>query len=109
MDVLEPDSILPAQYFEARKPMPEQRLVVAVLHDAIRCVETYRFAKDAGGRRQFREDFQWFFAEDAEWPFSFANICDVLGFDRHEVRHRLQLLCGPSPGPSAAPAPSLGM
>ena len=88
--MLQPNIILPSQHFGARKPLaPEQRLMIAVVQDAINCIERYRFATDRRSRRLFAEVTQWFGATETGWPYSFESICGVLGLDADAVRHRL--------------------
>ena len=53
--MLQPNSILPSQYFGPRRRLPEHGLMIAILQDAIECVAKYRAAKDCRGRRLFRE------------------------------------------------------
>jgi hypothetical protein len=68
---------------------PEKRLMLAVLDDAIAVLAA--FAR-SGGRRRRRlaaEVETWIAADDAIWPFSFANICETLGLDADCVRARL--------------------
>ncbi len=85
--------VLPAQYFgERRKQAPEQRLMIAVLHDALDCLERYRFATNDRGRRLFHETAQWFLTREADWPYSFECICGVLDLDSDAVRQRLCIL-----------------
>jgi hypothetical protein len=88
--MLQTNIILPSQHFGARKLLvPEQRLMIAVVQDAINCIEKYRFATDRRGRRLFDEVTQWLGAKDTSWPYSFESICEVLGLDANAVRHRL--------------------
>ena len=90
--MLRPNIILPSQYFPSQlKQAPEQRLMIAVLQDAIDCVDKYRGATDSDGRRLFAEAAQWVLADESEWPYSFECICDVLGLDANAVRYRLRL------------------
>ena len=54
--VMQPDIVLPAQHFGSRRAQPpEQRLMIAVLHDALECIEKYRLATGTHGRRLFQE------------------------------------------------------
>jgi len=69
---------------------PEQRLMIAVLQDAIDCVGKYRLTKDHRGRRLFDEAIQWLLAEETDWPYSFECICGVLGLDSNAVRYSLR-------------------
>lgn len=86
----QPDVILPAQFFEApRKQRPEQRLMIAVLYDALHCVIKYRCASDREGRRIFREAAGWMLSEETDWPYSFESICQILELDPNAVRQRL--------------------
>jgi hypothetical protein len=82
--------ILPSQHFGPRcKQAPEQRLMIAVLHDALDCLEKYRFATGRQGGRLFREAKRWFLADEPDWPYSFECICGVLDLDSDAVRQRL--------------------
>ncbi len=63
--------------------------MIAVIQDAINCIEKYRCATDHRGRRLFGEVTQWVGTEDTAWPYSFECICQVLGLDANAVRHRL--------------------
>ena len=94
------DIILPSQHFgPRRKQAPEQRLMIAVLHDALDCLEKYRFAASKQGRRLFHEAKQWFLADETEWPYSFECICGVLDLDSNAVRQRLGVAPEPQPVP----------
>jgi hypothetical protein len=91
-DLFQPHVILPAQHFHPPKQLaPEHRLMMAVLDDAVRCVEKHRFPADARGRRLFHEAQQWLLAAEPHWPYSFERICAVLDLDASAVRHRLRL------------------
>ena len=91
--LLEPLAILPSQTVRRSIIMrsPEMRLVVAVLEDAVRVV-----TQDPNGlRRREREEFlrarTWLLDDSREWPFAFANVCDLLGLDVAAVRQQLPL------------------
>ena len=88
--MVELDTILPSQHFgPLHKQVPERRLMIAVLQDAIECVEKYRFATGAEGRRLFREAKEWLLAGEIDWPYSFESICGVLDLDSNAVRQHL--------------------
>ena len=79
-------------------PTPEQRLMAAVLEDAIRELQLrQRGASDAWAtwRREpvrtagDRETTAWFASGDRWWPYSFENICEALGLDAGTLRRRL--------------------
>jgi hypothetical protein len=67
-------------------PTPEQRLLAAVLADAINCFQRYAGTGMRRRRRESHEAEVWFMSEDKRWPFSFRNICDVLGLDAAHMR-----------------------
>jgi hypothetical protein len=87
------DILLPSQHFGAvRKLTPEQRLLVAVLDDALECLTKYRSAIDPLGRRLFEEARQWCLARDADdWACSFQRICSALDLDAGAVRRKLSV------------------
>ena len=98
------DIILPSQQFgPRRKHAPEQRLMIAVLQDALDCVEKYRFAKDPRGRRLFDDAKQWMLAAETDWPYSFECICAVLDLNSDAVRQRLRVALERPTGPRATP------
>jgi hypothetical protein len=102
MSMAQPDIILPSQHFgPRRKQAPEQRLMIAVLHDALDCVEKYRFATSARGRRLFHEAKRWLLADEADWPYSFECICGALDLDSNAVRQRLRGALEQRTGPRA--------
>jgi hypothetical protein len=68
------------------KPTPEQRLMAAVLEDAI---DVYRHGRVGTRRRLARDTEAWFRADDRSWPFSFVRICEALRLDPHAVRAAL--------------------
>jgi hypothetical protein len=88
-----PDSLLPVQYFEnfRRKVQtePEKRLMLAVLEDALACFQKHFTARGGRGLRLFRETEEWIFKADSNQPFSFTNICEVVGFDPAYIREGL--------------------
>ena len=89
-NVTQLDIILPSQHFgPRRKQAPEQRLMIAVLHDALDCLEKYRFATGRQERRLFHQAKRWVLADDTQWPYSFECICGALDIDPTTVRRRL--------------------
>ena len=103
MGTTQPEVVLPSQYFPPRrKQAPEQQLMIAVLHDAVDCLEKYRFATDIRDRRLFNEAKQWFLAHETEWPYSFECICGVLQLDSNAVRQRLRVMPQARKGARAA-------
>ncbi|HYD49766.1 MAG TPA: hypothetical protein VEB21_15525 [Terriglobales bacterium] len=92
--LLQPDTLLPLQYFAAlrRKATqePERRLVIAVLEDAVDCYQKYFGASDRRGQQLFVDAEDWFLDTDRSWPFAFENICDFIGVNSEYLRRGLQ-------------------
>jgi hypothetical protein len=91
--LFQPDTLLPDQYLDTfRRKLylePEKKLMLAVLEDAIACFQKYVFARDGKGRMLFREAEEWIQEKSGDWLFSFANICETLGFDPAYLREGL--------------------
>lgn len=86
------DIILPSQYFGAMGSgglCSEQRLMLAVLVDAINILQSWQRMGSARKRRAFAEAAQWVNIRGANYPFSFDSICDALGIDSEVLRQRL--------------------
>ena len=89
------DIILPSQYFDAIGSgglSCEQRLMLAVLVDAINSLQGWHRLGSARKRRAFAEAAQWVNTRGTGYPFSFDSICDVLGIDPAILRDRLSAL-----------------
>jgi len=88
--LFQPDTLLPDQYLDTfRRKLhlePEKKLMLAVLEDAIACFQKYIFARDGKGKALFQEAEQWVLDENGDWFFSFANVCETLGFDPAYLR-----------------------
>jgi len=109
--ILEPDIFLPAQFYGSgglsRKLEGEKRLMIAVLKDAVECLEKYRGSRSSAGRSQYESAIEWVKDNDREWLFSFTNICDLLGFDPDYMREALLKRENRYTKPVRATAPSL--
>lgn len=88
--ILEPDVFLPSQFYGAgglsRKLEGEKRLMIAVLKDAVECLEKYRGSRSSTGRSNYENAIEWVMDNSTDWLFSFTNICDLLGFDPEYMR-----------------------
>lgn len=88
--ILEPDIFLPSQFYGtaglSRKLEGEKRLMIAILKDAVECLEKFRTSSSSAGRSHYQSALEWIEDDDTEWLFSFTNICDLLGFDPAYVR-----------------------
>jgi hypothetical protein len=86
------DIILPAQYFGAMGSgglCSEQRLMLAVLVDALNILQSWQRLGSARKRRAFAEAAQWVNMRGTGYPFSFDSICDALSIDAEVLRRRL--------------------
>src|ERR1700685_4851912 len=90
-----PDVILRSQFFEmvgTRSLSSEQRLMLAVLADAINVVQEFGGSGSLRKRNSFHEAWNWFFAKGVSCPLSFVSVCDALGIDAEGLRWRLSEL-----------------
>jgi hypothetical protein len=91
--ILEPDIFLPSQFYGtsglSRQLEGEKRLMIAILKDAVECLDKYRTARNSAGRSHYQSALEWVQDKGTEWLFSFANICDFLGFDADYLREVL--------------------
>jgi hypothetical protein len=90
-----PDAILPSQFFEsvgAQTFSCEQRLMLAVLADAINVLGRTDSSKLGKRNSSFNEAWSWVFAKRITSPLSFDHVCDALGMDAESLRRRLSEL-----------------
>ncbi len=89
-EIFEPDILLPIQYFAALKRKKfrcgEHRLVVAIMQDAVECFQKHIHARDSKRRQLYVDAEYWICAEQDEGPFSFNNICELLGINPDYLR-----------------------
>ena len=88
----ETDIILPSQYFGSIGSVGlsgEQRLVLAVLVDAINVLQSWKGAGRWHKRRNFAEAAQWVNTRGTTHPFSFDSVCDALEIESELLRSRL--------------------
>jgi hypothetical protein len=86
-----PQALMPSQYYEGVRgddPATEaiKRLMLAVLEDALRCLQTYAAARTPVRRRMFFEAQTWISDRTARGPFAFEAICDALGIESNRLR-----------------------
>jgi hypothetical protein len=89
------DIILPCQFFGnmgASSLCAEQRLMLAVLVDAINILQGWNRMGSARKRRAFAEAGQWVTTHGRSYPFSFDSVCDALSIDPEMLRERLASL-----------------
>ena len=87
------DPLSSNEFFETFKTKgylePERFLMLAVLHDAITCLEKYAAFGSGGNKRLFDEAIDWIRSEDGDWLFSFNNVCEAVCLNAAYVRRRL--------------------
>jgi len=92
--LFQPDTLLPDQYLDTyRRKLhlePEKKLMLAVLEDAIACFQKYVSARDGKGKVLFQDAEDWIMAENDDGLFSFAHVCETLGFDPAYLRQGLK-------------------
>jgi hypothetical protein len=71
---------------------PRNRLMLAVLEEALVTFQRGLNSPKAEERRQFHEVDRWVASGDTDWPFSFENVCGCLKIDPDYVRKGLQCL-----------------
>jgi hypothetical protein len=91
---LSPATVLPEQFHDRSVGMTYARgevaLMRAVLEDAVNCFQQ-QFVKHGPQVQQLaKEAERWLFTDDDHWPFSFVNICAVVGLNATYVRQGLQ-------------------
>jgi hypothetical protein len=76
-----------------RVRQPEAELMRAVLETAIadRLARGQAAAITRNGKRirPIDDATRWFLGRDRRWPYSFENVCAVLGLDPGSIRRRL--------------------
>jgi hypothetical protein len=90
---LQPDPLLAHEYFNSFRRNqhlePEKQLMEAMLADAINTYQLYACVDSAEKRRLFAEARSWLWSDDWRWPFSYHNVCEVLGVDPNYLRQGL--------------------
>ena len=88
--LIEPDALSAHQYGRVFRQKahfePEERLMFAILTDAIECFQKFFAAKSRRGQSLFREAEAWIISRDGSGLFSFEHICDVLNINASYLR-----------------------
>lgn len=95
------DVILPSQFFDMsgkQRLGSEQRLMLAVLVDAVNILRSWHVSAGARKRRLFAEASRWVVTRGDRYPFSFDNVCSALGIDAEALRRQLSRVAMSSPG-----------
>jgi hypothetical protein len=86
------DVLLPIQYFGAMGDgglRSEQRLMLAVLADAINVLQDRNPMATADKRKAFAEAVEWVTTRGNSYLFSFDTVCDALNIVSELLRERL--------------------
>jgi len=109
--LLEPNTILPIQFFSQRgasRWTGEQRLMAAILEDAVAVYSKSSAPKGSKARQVLRETERWLRSKDQTWTFSFLRVCEMLSLDpiaiRRALRERRDRQSAQAAGPETIPA-----
>jgi hypothetical protein len=80
-----------AQSHFTRTASAEEKLMLAVLENAIEQFQEYALAEDPKGKALLHEVEEWLWDKDSDWFFSFESICETLKFSPEYLRQGLLL------------------
>ena len=84
---LVPDAVMPVQYFCGYAKTGEQRLMWAILDDALDQLQKGKLASGTLKGQEMAEEVEdWIAKDDHSWPCSFINICAAIGLDPDYIR-----------------------
>jgi len=84
--LFKPDTSFDPQW----RKTPEQKLMLAVLDDAVSCFQKYFAARDKIGTSIFHEAEEWILLQGkGDWFFSFDYICETLDLNPRYIREGL--------------------
>jgi hypothetical protein len=83
------DPIAIEQFFTNGVHLGEERLMLAVLQDAVDCFQEHVLAQYIWEKKLFQDAEDWIFDENTDWPFSFQNICETLQLNPDYIRRGL--------------------
>ncbi len=88
-----PSILTPEQFYDERRDdsamRPIKRLMLAVLEDALRCLQKHADAKSGARRMMYWEAEQWLCSERGNALFSFTMVCETLGIEPEYLRSGL--------------------
>ena len=95
LTMVEPDTMTPLQFYDRIFAeaclVPEKRLMLAVLEDAIASFQR-AFIQPRIPTEEFEDNDveAWLDSDDMSWPFSFASICQALDMEPEYLRTGLR-------------------
>lgn len=91
--VFQPDILVENQYQSTYRRRfhlePERVLMLAVLQDAVVCFQDNVTATCKRKRLMHLDAEEWIVNDDRNYPFSFDNVCEALGYDPAYLRQGL--------------------
>jgi len=99
--LFEPHTILPVQFFTRLQRSAawtgEERLMAAILEDAIAVCCKPDLPKSSKGRTLLRESLRWVRSNDRTWTFAFLRICEMLDMDPSAILRGVRIRRGEEP------------
>jgi hypothetical protein len=83
------DPVVYEQFFANGIRGGEERLMLAVLEDAVECFQKHVLAQHVWEKELFQEAQDWIMDENTGWYFSFENICETLQLNPDYIRRGL--------------------
>lgn len=95
------DAFLRAEFENARQadffvppaeppaPTPDKSLAAGVLKQTARDLRRFRSATKGLKRELYVDAYTWLIVDDFSWPYSFVNVCKLLGISPEVVRAEL--------------------
>src|SRR5262245_32360673 len=68
---------------------PKKPLAKAVLRQAAKDLRLFHAAQDRVGHAVYMDAYTWVLSGDTSWPYSFVNVCQVLGLSFEITRTEL--------------------
>jgi hypothetical protein len=83
------DPVIIHQLFSNGIRSGEEKLMLAVLQDAVECFQENALSEQPWEKKLFQEAEDWILAKNADWLFSFKNICETLQLNPGYIRRGL--------------------
>ena len=88
------DTLTPLTYLDYSRRRsyaePEEKLLFALLNDAVYCFQNYFGARSRASIKLFFAAEHWLMHRDDDSPFSFENVCQHLRIEASSLRGALQ-------------------
>jgi hypothetical protein len=83
------DPVATEQFFKNAIRGGEERLMLAVLQDAVKCFQENVLAQYLWEKKLFQEAEDWILETNSDWLFSFESICEALQLKPDYIRRGL--------------------